>query len=255
MCNVVTEPKVAAALTELGGTDQGTLVFLELRKKGVLRGKGEDKKIYGDDLVQVLLWSGFSYRALVERSYKKLHEYWGRGDFVTRLIEAVKAEGREDVTVQTTTTAIQEIEDTFLRVIRTPDKDKDSPPDGDFESVWDLLVVDGVLIRGAKVYSGSGNPDDHRAPVPGTIYMDGVKLGEKVLVAAPNGHWVSKQKPKTVVKDVIREWLPVGLYARYSLDKDNLLTIKVGAEASKAAKAAKVPIDPESIRSLFKVAP
>ena len=253
MCEV-NEPKLAATLAELGGSDQGTLVFLELRKKGVVRGKGDDKVVYGDDLVQVLLWAGFSYKALVERSYKKLHEYWGRGDFVTRLIGAAKAEGREDVTVQDATMAIQEIESAFLRVIRAPDKDGTEPPEGEFESVWEPLEVGGVRIRGAKVYKGAGNPEDHRAPVPGTVYMDGVKLGEKILVEAPNGTWSAKQKPKTVVKEIIRAWLPVGLYARYSLEIGNRLTVKVAAEASHAAKLAKVPVDPESIRLLFKVA-
>ena len=250
------EPTLANALTELGGTDQGTVVYLELRKKGVTRGKrGEDKVIYGDDLVQVLLWSGFSYKALVERSFKKLHEYWGRGDLVTRLIAAAKVEDRDDVTVQDAATAIQELEDSFLRVIRSPDKDDTDPPDGEFESVWEPLEVGGERIRGAKVYVGAGNPDDHRAPVPGTVYMDGVKLGEKILAPAPNGAWASRQKPKSVAKEILRSWLPVGLYARYSLEKENRLTVKVGAEASAMAKTAKVPIDPEAIRSLFKVAP
>ena len=256
MCNCnATEPKLAKTLTEIGGSDQGTLVYLELRKKGVTRGKGAEKNIYGDDFVQVLLWAGFSYKALVERSHKKLQEYWNRGDFVTRLVLAARAEGRDDVTVQDAAQAIQEIEDAFLKVIRAPERDADAPPDGEFESVWEPLMVEGVRIRGAKIYSGVGNTEDHRAPVPGTLYMDGVKLGEKILVKAQKGPWVSKQKPKTVAKNIIRAWLPVGLYARYSLEKDNRLTVKVGEDASDAAKATGVPIDPEAIRSLFKVAP
>jgi len=250
MCEVK-DPKLATTLTDLGNSDQGTLVFLELRKKGVERGKAGEKTVYGDDLVQVLLWAGFSYRALVERSYKKLHEYWGRGDFVTRLIEAARTEGRDDVTVQDATAAIQDIEDALLRVIRGTTTETNE----DFESVWEPLEVDGTRVHGAKVYNGKGNPEDHRAPVPGTIYMDGVKLGEKVLVESKNGSWTPKQqRTKTVVKEIIRSWLPAGLYARYSLG-DNMLTIKVGKEASDAAKAAGVPIDPEAIRSLFRVAP
>ena len=48
----------AAALEEIGNLDQGTLLFLQTRKKGVERGRG-NKLIYGNDLVQVLVWTGF----------------------------------------------------------------------------------------------------------------------------------------------------------------------------------------------------
>jgi len=116
-------------------------------------------------------------------------------------------------------------------------------------------VVDGTTVNGAKVYVGAGNLMDPRAPLTGTIYIDGVKLGEKVLQPAPNGDWKAKHKPKTVVKNILRSWLPVGLYARYSLEKEGLLSIKVGSDASDHAKAEGVPVDPEAIRSLFKIAP
>ena len=56
-------------------------------------------------------------------------------------------------------------------------------------------------------------------------------------------------------RDVLEDMLPRGLYVRYALEPARVQKIKVGREASEAAVAAGVPIDPESIRSLFKIAP
>jgi len=255
---------LASALTELGGEDKGTLAYLVVRKKGITRGVSGNRITYNDDTVQVLIWSGFCYRDLAERSYKKLHIMWGGGDLAKRLLAEVEAKGYVNVTLQDVSEAIQETEDNFLKVMNggmnTMDIDDavtvealtgDIPPHH-----WDTLKVNGQVVRGAKVYVGQGDPSDPRAPVPGNIYIDGVKLGEKVIQAAPNGHWKPKSKPKTVAKDILRSWLPVGLYVRYCLDKEMLLEDpKVGADASAAAKAAQIPIDPESLRQLFKLIP
>jgi len=105
------------------------------------------------------------------------------------------------------------------------------------------------------MYVGNGNPaDPGRSPKPGTLYLSGVKLGEVVLKEAPNGHWRADHKPKTVVKQILRDMLPIGRYVRYCLDPDSLISFKVGKEASFSAKRGGVVIDPEAVRSLFKIA-
>jgi len=254
---------IAATLSELGSPDKGTLVYLEIRKKGTERGVAGNKVLYGDDVTAVLLWSGFEYKDLVERSYQKLHQMWSNGDLSKKLQEAVEAKGYPGMNASEMTVVIQETEDSFLKVIR----DQELPPDetgmaliqdelGTIPQCWKPLEINGQMIRGAKVYAGRGDPNNPRAPKPGAIYIDGVKLGERILEPAKNGHWHAKHKIKTVAKDILRSWLPIGLYVRYSLDRDQLKNPpKVGKQASPAAKTAGIPIDPEALRQLFKLVP
>jgi len=249
--------KMASVLSEIGDLDQGTLVSARLKKKGVQRGQAGSKVVYDDDFVHVLIWSGFHYQALVERSFKKLHQLWGKGDLATKLIEATRNKGQLGVTVGDVTTAIQEVEDALLKVIRSGQKTESIYAEEIEQpiSVWTPLEVGGKRIRGAKVYDGAGDPNNPRAPKPGTVYIDGVKLGEKILTPAPNGSWKPKQKAKTVAKDILRSWLPIGLYVRYALEKERLLDVKVGDEAGQFAKSEGVPVDPMAVKSLFKIAP
>lgn len=247
-----TDPKLAGVLSHIGSLDQGTLASAILRKRGVTRGPKHARVIYGNDFVHVLLWTGFYYKALVKRSHKKLHEFWDTGNLIKSIIKELQKESCR-ATVEDVSRAIQELDDGFLKVINGNGSKVESEETSN--SVWRPLEVDGKIIRGSKVYRGPGNPSDPRAPVPGTIYLDGVKLGEKVLAAAPNGHWNAKSTPKTRAKGLLRSWLPIGLYVRYSLDPENLLSVKVGKEAGAHAKKEGVQVDPESIRSLFKIAP
>lgn len=247
---------LATALVDIGDSGQGTLVFLTVRKKGTARGPSASRVIYGNDLVQVLIWTGFDYKALIERSHKKLHSpsMWGSGTFIKDLMRATMDRGCLDVTLQDAAEAVQELDDRFLRVINGVPGAMDSDQEP-MNPVWEPLKVEGQIVRGGKVYVGAGDVNDPRAPVPGTIYMDGVKLGENVLDPAPNGAWLPKQRAKTVAKEVLESWLPIGLYVRYCLDKEGMTTVQVGSAASGLAKQAGIPIDPEAIRSLFKIAP
>ncbi len=230
--------------------ENGTLASIVIRKKGSNRGRADNKTIYGDDLVHVLIWTGFRYSSLVERSFKKLHQLWGKGNLFHTLLQAVQDAGYPEATISDVAFAVSETDDAFIKVIRSDALGNAGIQDIE-NPVWEPLKVDGTIIPGAKVYVG-GSVGDSRT---GTIYIDGVKIGEKILEPAKNGQWLPKQKPKTVAKDILRSWLPVGLYTRYALEMDKVQAIKVGAEASAHAKAAGVPVDPDAIRSLFKIAP
>ncbi|MFA6235533.1 MAG: hypothetical protein WC824_15295 [Bacteroidota bacterium] len=256
-----TDTALAGALTELGSPEKGTLALLQIHKKGVTRGSLGSKMVYDDDVVEVLLWSGFLYRNLAERSHGKLHQLWSKGDLTARLIKESLLKNCE-VTIAEASEVIQEVEESLLKVINSTGPvfysgDEHEHVDSEIsQHCWETLVVKGQIIRGSKVYVGEGDPDDPRAPVPGTIYIDGVKLGEKIIVQAPNGHWKTNQRPKTVAKDILRSWLPIGLYVRYCLEKERLIGDPlVGEEAAKKAKADGIPIDPESLRQLFKLVP
>jgi hypothetical protein len=259
-----TDLQLADELSEIGDLGQGTLASLVIRKKGVLRGVQGAKVAYDNDKVHVLVWTGFHYKALVGRAYNRLHAIWDQGTLFQSLLTAVRQAGRTDVTLQDVSEAVQETNDSLLKVINGvgctaedivdqvfPDPEAESTVDG-HAAVWEPLVVDGQEVKGAKVYVGAGGTGPN-APVKGTIYLDGVKLGEKVLEEAL--HWKPNQKAKTVAKDILRSWLPNGLYVRYCLAPEALVELKVGKAASAAAKAAALPIEPEAIRSLFKIAP
>lgn len=236
------------------------MVSVVVRKKGVARGPSTAKVVYGDDTVHSLIWSGFTYKALVERSYKKLHEEWSKGSLMHNLLKEVQEAGCAAVTVHDVAAAVQEIDEAFKKVLASSDEYDnplsgfDDPVDPPENPIWEPLKVNGQTVRGVKVYIGGGNDKDPRSPVKGNVYLDGVKLGEKVILKAVNGAWKPKQQPKTVAKEILKARLPVGLYVRYCLNAEAMPSIAVGSAASTAAKKAGVSVDPEAIRSLFKVA-
>jgi hypothetical protein len=245
---------LAGTLSEIGDSGQGTLVSVVVRKKGVERGKASDRQVYGDDLVHVLVWAGFQYKALVERSERKLEDLMAKSPhFIQDIAQATLDAGHADMTIQDAAVAIQEIQEQFRRVLQDSGS-KDSWDDrSDLpDPVWEPLKVNGVPVKGVKVYVGAARPDDPRSPQPGAIYLDGVKLGEKVL--EKSSPWTNRKKPKSAAKDVIRAMLPIGLYTRYQISPEALPDLKVGKEAGDAAKTAGIVIDPDRIRMLFKIA-
>lgn len=58
----------------LGDAKLGTFTSLEITKKGDIRGRGVDKKQYGNDRVRVVILTGFKYDTLLERSLSALDE-------------------------------------------------------------------------------------------------------------------------------------------------------------------------------------
>jgi hypothetical protein len=243
----------AAALEEIGHLDQGTLLFLQTRKKGVERGRQGSKTIYDDDLVQVLLWTGFSYEALIERSRRKLDELLKKGTLIKDLTKACHDHGDGGASIADSAAAIQETREWFDRVLSPYTPNKDADKDGP-DSPWEPLEVNGVKVPMCRVYRGNARPGDKRAPVPGHIYVQGMKLGEKVIEASEAGHWKTASGHKTIAKDILRSWLPIGLYSQYTLDPHLTAHLVAGEGASLRAKAAGVPVDPEAIRKLFKIA-
>jgi len=235
--------KTLRGITEQG--QQGTLVSVLVRKKGVKRTGLQ----FNNDLVHVLLWAGFSYRALAERSLKRLRFLQDQGTLIMSLVKACHLDGNNAVEIADASEAIQEVMD-WLKRVTTPGtvSEEGEDPEEDEERTWTPLEVDGVSIPGAKVYTGKGTGTQ------GGIYLDGVKLGEVILEPAENGRWATDSKAKTRAKDKLKSWLPIGLYVRYSLEEKHLLLLQVGELASTAAKQAGIQVDPEAVRSLFKVA-
>jgi len=247
------DPKTASTLAELTQLDQGTLLSVRVHKMGEARGSAGSRVVYGDDEVHVLIWTGFQYQALIARSHKMLNQQLAKGGYIERLARATLDE-HADTTIEDVCAALQEIRGWFRRKLSDGEREPWGALD-DAGGVWKGLEVDGVQVRGSRVYIGGHRREDPRAPVPGTIYVQGVKLGEVVLKQAVNGSWITNSSPKTLAKALIKEALPVGLYCQYRLEPDRTSALAVGADAAKAAKAAKIGIDPDALRALFKIAP
>lgn len=235
----------APALAEIGRLAQGTLLFLQTQKKGVERGRAGAKTLYGDDVVQVLMWTGFSYEAIIERSRKKLDALSDRGTLISDLARA----GHEfNVSIADSAVAIQETREWFDRVL-APHSEK---IDGEgLNALWEPLTVQGVRVPMCKVYRGVARPGERRAPIPGHIYIQGMKLGEKVVRPAEHGPWHTLKGTKTIAKDLLKSWLPIGLYSQYTLDPSLSAHLVAGEQAASRAKATGIPVDPEAIRKLF----
>lgn len=236
--------------------EQGTLLTAQIHKVGVERGSAGTKTLYGDDTKQVLIWTGFSHRALIERSMKILTHQLSKGGYIERIARAT-LEVHEGTTIEDVCHALQETRDGFRKVLlsdKAPGEwvlavEEDTGP----RSHWWPLEIQGVKVRGCTVYLGPARPHDPHAPVPGTVYVKGLKLGEKMVTPAPNGQWTADSKPKTLAKKIIQESLPVGLYCMYRLDPSRVSGLAVAAEAVKVAKELQIPIDPAALISMFKV--
>ena len=235
---------LTSALASLGTSSEGDLISMEITKKGVQR-RGQT---HGDDTVAVLVWTGFEYRALIERSQRKLEALQAKG-LITKLALA-SSERAAGAGIGEVCAAIQETESWFPRVLtvgQAPRFPRET------EDVWSPLIVEGKHVHGCRVWNGVPDPDDPKAIVPGTVYLQGVKLGEVILKPAESS-WVTRSSPKTVAKDILRSWLPIGLFVQYALTPGSYSNFSTGADAAKMAKAAGILVEPDAVRSLFKVA-
>jgi len=228
--------------------EQGTIFTACIHKMGEERGH----VVYGDDTKQVLIWTGFSHKALISRSMRTLGYQLNKGGYIERIARASLDE-HEDVTIENVCHALQEVREWFRRILggEMPGMSKEPTPGVE---CWEPLVINGSKVRGCTVYTGKARPEDPRAPIPGTIYIKGLKLGERMVAPAPNGQWKADSKPKTVAKRMILEGLPVGLYCQYRLEPARVSGIAVADEAVKVARELKIPIDPGALTAMFKVA-
>lgn len=221
---------------------QGTLASLIVRKKGLQRGTGTSRQVYDNDLVHVLLWTGFDYGALVERSQKQLLHLEEQGHLIKSLQKATAEETHREAPLEDVCAAIQELKTSFRRPAKSESAGNGLPPLK--AEVWKPLKVGDHFVKRAKVYQGDPS-------TAGTIYLDGVKLGEKVI--EPAEHWKTGSNTKTTAKNVLRSWLPIGLYASYCLEPSRVVMLWVDREAVRSIRESNLTIDPEAVRLLFKV--
>lgn len=211
---------------------KATFSGLIIRKKG--RKKGG--KVYGDDLVHVTMVTGFSYMNLVRRSLDILAGVIdGRTLSNEGVMAKIQARGIQGVTMRDVVTARRDLTVSLAKSLAGVNTSTT-------DHVYEPLVVDGEVVQGCRVYIG-----DKAAP-KGTIYLQGLKIGQKILDPAPNGPIPpSNSRPDVIAKNILRSMLPIGRYVSYSLQPGDYV-LNAGGVAALAADKNGVSSDPRAVQ-------
>lgn len=217
--NATNNPEVADLLSKYPG---GRFVGLVYTKKGRTAGRGAAKKAYGRDRVHYTLITGFSYEKLCARSVEAL-----RGLDLSR----VEAETGAPLW------ALQEASTELLESLALSAKGEN---ESTTDHVYEPLDLEGERVPGARVYVGCCGTSEHkcrcrnctgdeRAPLPGTVYLQGLKVRATVLEADPNGPGPAvKSADKTIAKNALRNRLPIGRYVSFTLEPGEDWILRLG---------------------------
>lgn len=232
----------------LASARKGTFTSLIIRKEGEERGPAGSKVTYGDDLVHAVIITGFKYERLVAKSRDMLAAMTDADidALVARNYTGWQGRGSKAVSVPVTRAdfdaARAELLDSF-------DKTLAGTNESTTDHVYEPLTVNGEVVRGCRVYIG--NPNGQDAATPGTVYLQGLKIGERVLDAAPNGPVpASQSNPKTVAKGVLRSRLPVARYVSYKLDAAGGWLLSAGGAAVAACDTNGVTLDADRVEAV-----
>ena len=178
----------------------------------------------------------------------------GKGPLVAAL-EGIPAISTGQTQVRVThhdmVAAISKLRESFERTL-DPDQESTSTTD----HIYEPLVVDGETVRGCRVYKCVADmpdvechcrncTDNPKAPLPGTIYIQGLQVWSKVIEPAPNG---PKPKAKSgsagVATRVIESHLPTRKYVSYALEPGTDFVLRAGGTAvTESTKAGFVVTD------------
>ena len=236
--------------TLLSDARVGTFTGLVTTKTGAERGRGANRKRYGDDTVHVCVFTGFKYPALVERSLDMLPSITDAeilAEITERGIKGWSGRGKSAVEVRITEADIAEARaDLEASLQRRLDGTASSTTD----EVFEPLVHNGETVRGARVYTGqtaAAKAAGKAAPAKeGTIYLQGLQVSSRVIEAAPNGPIPkAKSAPKVVAKRLFEKRLPLSRYVQYKLEPGTDFILRAGGTAVAEAVKAGVVLTPE----------
>lgn len=234
----------------------GTFAGLVTTLKGEEKGRGADKKVYGDDQVHVVLFTGFDYIRLVKRSLKALDKVTDAqivADDIKYQQKLVKDAGGSDDDVAAVVARFTEADVALARaeMVESFNKTLAGTNESTTDDVYEPLVVDGETVRGSKVYrckrkSGKDGecycrdcvgwtPDmkGKKPPVDGTIMLTGLKVWQKVLTPAANGPAPEpNSSAKTLAKNALRHVCPVRKFVQYSLEPRGNWMLHAGGTAA-----------------------
>jgi len=245
---MVTNASSAALAQHLADAKVGSFVGLVIQKQGETRGRGAAKLTYGDDTVHTVIVTGFRYDRLIERSLAKLV-----GMNPANVVAAGLVDGDGNpVTLADVTTAMSDLAASLQATL-------DGTNASTTDHVYDPLVVDGQVVRGCRVYKCvAADPaheckcrdctGDAKAPKAGTIYLQGLAVGSKVIVPAANGPVpASKSRADVVAKNWIRARLPVGRYVSYRLEAGTDFVLCAGGVAAMKSDEAGITLRADAV--------
>lgn len=239
----------------LADARQGTFTGLIIRKKGETKGRGDAKLTYGDDLVHVVLYTGFKYDSLCQRSLTALSEIKD-SDILAEIKEkglvGYEGRGANQVEVAIDYTHLAQARQELVESLTKSMKGENESTN---DHVFEPLVVNGETVRGSRVYVGAPNATAEEMAAPkGTIYLHGLKIGEKVIEAAVNGPVPeSKSGPVVVAKNLLRKRLPVAKYVSYCLKPGEEFILAAGGTARLQAVQNGLSLTPEVEAALDRV--
>ena len=216
--------------TVLSAAKLGTFTGLVTTKKGEKRGG----VICDNDKVHVVIYTGFKYEGLVERSLIALE---GLSD--QDILDEANSKGLVDgkgspLTLADVEEARAELKASFRRTL-----DSQMESTSTTSHVYDGLTVCNEKVRGGRVYKCQGTEKcrcractgDSRAPLDGTIYLQGLKIWEQVIEPAENRKPPVKSKAKVVAKNLLKSKLPVSRYVSYALEPGGEWILRAGGTA------------------------
>lgn len=241
--NAIT-PSIALSLAQ---GRRGTFTGLIITKKGQTRGRGGSKKLYGNDTVHVTMVTGFNYEGLVARSKAELQDMISDKAAQIALRDEMNAKGITSkagpITLEDVQVGMGELDNSFAKTLTAQSRSTT-------DHVYEPLVVDGETVRGCRVYKGNPNGDD--AAKVGTIYLQGLKIQEKVLEPAPNGPIPpSNSAGRVVVKNYLRRRLPVGRYVSYALEQGGDYILNIGGSAVTKAEEVGATYDLPTVEKVL----
>lgn len=207
--------------------------------------------LYNDDLVHDVINHAFRYegdKGLKARDFDALGKITDKEilDEITKK-GALGWQGRGSKAVQVEITA-EHVSHARAKVEASCLKSMTGRNTSTTDHVFEPLVVNGKKVRGARVYICTGNktckcrncnPDNKRAPLPGTIYLTGILDSREIITPAANGRApFPKSNPVTVARRFFEKRLPSRKFVQYRLEPGTDFILAIGGDVVTKAKAA-----------------
>lgn len=248
----------------------GTFTGLITQKQGTVKGGVR----YDDDMVHTVIFTGFKYDRLVQRSLEALQGITDQDivDEAARTIvgtDPTTGEPVRGLTDAKTGAAVSLDDVAKARAELVESFQTSLDPDAESTSttahVYEALVLNGETVRGGRVYRCMKSEGikcfcrdctgDAKAPKDGTIYIQGLQVFTKVLEAAPNGKAPKpKSAAKTHAKNLLRKRLPVSRYVSYRLEPGDQWLLRAGGTAAMEAQKSGFLVNDDILAVVAKAA-
>jgi hypothetical protein len=206
----------------------------------------------GNHVVENVVLIGVSYENMVRRSESALSTASASPTFVSDVLAAL-ANMTDEITNLPITEA--DVLDAVCGTVRgrkgllTAYRETLAQTNTDSTSahVYRPLHVDGDIVPGCKVYTGTTEPKDDKSPVPGTVYVSGITIASKVVEASPTGDRPQGRRGAVaIVKEYLEDSLslPAARFRTYRILPGEQYEMVCGDVAFHALEGGPVSIGP-----------